>query len=167
MIRPENQIDVYAREIANRETLELFLNAQLYTCTYEAGSNVAEARYFVPHFGHDLVQECPGIHYGVSYVAQIESVQVFETRKDLKALLHEHRSKVWLNKYTSTIDAVEGLRGSEHRTALLLGEPRLVFNPPIQKKNLQRGTGWLSKRFWSFDQLFKAWAGEPVFDEDP
>jgi hypothetical protein len=33
----------------------------------------------------------------------------------------------------------------------------LVFNPPVQKENLQRGSGRLSKRFFSFDNLFAAW----------
>jgi len=40
---------------------------------------------------------------------------------------------------------------------LLLGAPRLVFNPPVKKGNLQKGTGWLSRRFFSFDELFAAW----------
>jgi hypothetical protein len=39
---------------------------------------------------------------------------------------------------------------------LLLGEPRLVFNPSIRKERLQKGKGWLSRRFFSFDELFAA-----------
>jgi hypothetical protein len=39
----------------------------------------------------------------------------------------------------------------------LLGQPRLVFNPPIGKKYLQPGSGFLIKHFFFFDDLFKAW----------
>ena len=40
---------------------------------------------------------------------------------------------------------------------LFLSKPRLVFNPPVLKDNLQKGKGWLSKRTFSFDELFEAW----------
>jgi hypothetical protein len=39
---------------------------------------------------------------------------------------------------------------------LLLGESRLVFNPPVWKENLQSGKGFLSRRFFSFDELLEA-----------
>jgi hypothetical protein len=36
-------------------------------------------------------------------------------------------------------------------------QPRLVFNPPISKDLLQKGKGYLSRRTFSFDELFDAW----------
>jgi hypothetical protein len=45
----------------------------------------------------------------------------------------------------------------ERYTMLLLGKPRLVFNPPIKKANLQNQPGILVKRFHAFDELFAAW----------
>jgi len=41
-----------------------------------------------------------------------------------------------------------------------MGKPRLVFAPPIKKECLVAGTGFLSKRFFSFDELFAAWEGK-------
>ena len=43
------------------------------------------------------------------------------------------------------------------RNVLFLSTPRLVFNPPVLKKNLVKGYGWLAKRFFAFDELFAAW----------
>jgi hypothetical protein len=40
---------------------------------------------------------------------------------------------------------------------VFLETPRLVFNPAIKKTNLQSGSGWLSRRTFSFDELFQAW----------
>jgi len=45
------------------------------------------------------------------------------------------------------------------RSFLLLGEPRLVFNPPVRKENLRRDKSkvFFIPRLLSFDELFAAW----------
>ena len=42
------------------------------------------------------------------------------------------------------------------KLVLLLNKPRLVFNPPINKDNLQEGKGFLSKHYYTFEQFFEA-----------
>jgi hypothetical protein len=49
------------------------------------------------------------------------------------------------------------------RNFLFLGEPRLVFNPAVKKEQLQKGKGWLSKRYLTFDELFRAWSGKNLY----
>ena len=43
------------------------------------------------------------------------------------------------------------------RSILFLSTPRLVFNPPVLKEKLVKGSGFLNQRFFSFDRLFEAW----------
>lgn len=60
-------------------------------------------------------------------------------------------------------DVLDGLRrhwswkDNPKRSLVVLAPPRLVFHPPIEKRYLQRGKGWLSRRTFSFDDLFVAW----------
>ena len=71
----------------------------------------------------------------------------------------EYRGKQWWNSYHEIMQSLrrEWTPWNIQHSFLLLGEPRLVFNPPIRKENLQSGKGWLSRRFFSFDELFAAW----------
>jgi hypothetical protein len=50
MIKQSHSVEVYAREINEPTTLNLFLKGRVYTCKYEASSRLAEALYFAPHF---------------------------------------------------------------------------------------------------------------------
>jgi hypothetical protein len=160
MIKNPNSVEIYAREINEPVTLALFLKARLYGCKYEATSRLSEALYFAPHFGRKITDEYPGVNIGISYVARIESLGQVVTWKEFRKLIHKERGGFWWKRHASTL---EGLRRAwpwntgELRSILLLHEPRLVFNPPVRKENLQRGKGWLSKRFFSFDELFVAW----------
>ena len=69
MTRERSSVEIYAREINEPVTLALFLQAQLYGCTYQPSSRLAEALYFAPHFGRHITNEQPGIKIGISYIA--------------------------------------------------------------------------------------------------
>lgn len=160
MIRKKDPVEIYAREINERYTLEMFLECRLYGCAYEQGSRLPEALYFAPHFGQSIAKQYPGVNVGISYIAQIETQEVVETWKDWQAVMAAVRGKAWLKRHTARIAPLHkrwNWTDGKKRTFLFLGEPRLVFNPPVLKENLQKGKGWLSKRFLSFDTLFAAW----------
>src|SRR5712692_5484534 len=151
MVKNRESVEIYAREINEPVTLALFLKAQLYGCTYQPGSPIAEALYFAPHFGRRIANAQPGVAVGISYVARIESVGRATTWSEFHDLLLESRGRVWWKGHKEELQALRrkwSWRGAEQRTFLLLGEPRLAFNPPVRKERLQKGRGWLSKRFF-------------------
>jgi hypothetical protein len=160
MTRNRNSVEIYAREINEPVTLELFLKARLYGCNYQAGSRLAEALYFAPHFGASITNEHPGINTGISYVARIETVGNATTWNDFRELMRSERGGTWWNRHQIVLKNLRqrwSWNKGQHRSFLLLDEPRLVFNPPIRKEKLQKGKGWLSRRFFAFDELFEAW----------
>lgn len=160
MTRERKSVEIYAREINEPVTLELFLKAQLYGCKYQAGSRLAEALYFAPHFGKRITDEHPGVNIGISYVARIESVGQANTWQDFRKLVSDQRGAAWWNRHKAVLQGVRQKwrwNKTQHRSFFFLGARRLVFNPPVRKEKLQRGRGWLSKRFYSFDDLFAAW----------
>jgi len=70
------------------------------------------------------------------------------------------RTRIWWNKHRVLLRDIQRrwtTKNLQQHSIVLLEEPRLVFNPPVRKEKLQRGKGWLSKRFFEFDQLFAAW----------
>lgn len=160
MIRRKKPVEIYAREINEEVTLALFLQARIYGCRYEASSRLPEALYFAPHFGRAIADAHPGVKQGISYIAQIDHVGIAETWREVLDLAQSVRGKTWLNSH---IEYLEGIhrkwewKDAEKRSFLFLGEPRLVFNPAIKKDDLQEGKGFLSKRTFSFDELFAAW----------
>jgi len=162
MIKQRESVEIYAREINEPVTLALFLKAQMYGCWYEEGSRLPEALYFAPHFGQNIAYEHPGVHVGISYIARIERVEVVETWQELMNAIVSIRGKHWLNSHLHEIKPLKTAptwewRSRKKRSFLFLSIPRLVFNPPLHKEKLQKGKGWLSKRFLSFEQLFSAW----------
>jgi hypothetical protein len=160
MTAHRDTVEIYAREINEAVTLALFLKAQLYCCKYQAGSQLAEALYFAPHFGTRITNEHPGIGTGISYIAQVLSVGHATTWQDFRELMLTERNSVWWRRHKAVLQDLRQQwpwNKGQHRSFLLLGKPRLVFNPPVRKENLQAGKGWLSKRFYSFDELFAAW----------
>jgi hypothetical protein len=158
MGKTNEPVEIYAREINDEETLVLFLQAQLYGCHYEQSSRVAEALYFTPHFGQRIARKHPGTKVGISYIATIEQVEVGETWKDLLQITREIRGKQWLNGHEHLQEPLHrDWNWPRKRSFLFLSKPRRVFNPPVLKGSLQKGKGWLSRRTFSFDELFKAW----------
>ncbi len=158
MIIKKEPVEIYAREINEENSLALFLKARMYCCHYQEGSRLPEARYFAPHFGQVIANEHPGIHVGISYIASVERIEVVETWHDLVDAAQQERGSQWYKTHKSFIEPVRSWQWKGiKRTVLFLAMPRLVFNPPVLKENLQKGSGWLSKRFLSFDELFQAW----------
>jgi hypothetical protein len=160
MAKERASVEIYAREINEPVTLALFLKAQLYGCNYQAGSRLSEALYFAPHFGRSITNEHPGVSVGISYIARIVSVGHATTWKDFRQLMYDERGSAWWNRHKKILQELRQKwpwDKGQHRSFLLLAKPRLAFNPPVRKEKLQRGTGWLSKRFFSFDELFVAW----------
>ena len=150
--------EIYAREINNEETLSLFLKARLYSCDYEKNSRLAQTLYFVPHFGQHIARKHPGIERGLSYVARIQCVEVVDDWRHFRDRVQEIRGKVYIRKNLQYIGFIKKWPWrSVRRNIVFLEEPRLVFNPPVKKENLQAGRGWLSKNYLTFDALFKAW----------
>jgi hypothetical protein len=100
------------------------------------------------------------VRVGISYVAQIERVEVVETWKDFFAAVKSVHGKTWWNSHLSELKPLEtewNWDEGQKYSFLFLAKPRLVFNPPVNKDKLQSGKGWLSKRVFSYDELFRAW----------
>lgn len=159
MVKAKESAEVYAREINNETTLNLFLRARHYACKYERNTRLPEALYFAAHFGKFIAQKIPGISSGISYIAKIEAIEVIDTWESFLNAVRNKRGKHWITKYNGQFEAIhkKWSWGDHQRSLLFLGEPRLVFNPSVKKENLVEGQGWLSKRFFSFDELFEAW----------
>jgi len=160
LIRIADVLEVYVREVNIASGLRLFLKGRLYSCPYEKTGKASQALYFAPHLGQKLARELPGIYSGISFVSKIEAVEVIDNWKLFVQATNKHRGGRWL---LTNKDIIAPLKknfksSKEQRTVLFLSEPRLVFNPPINKNLLQKGTGYLSKRAFSFDELFAAWA---------
>lgn len=159
LVRSASAVEIYAREINNEMTLDLFLRGRLYGCNYQKGSKIAQSLYFAPNFGKQLAQDRPSVFPGISFIAKIEAIAVTETWKNLIDAAKKYRGGQWLNQNFNLIRPLHSAwkwKGQQ-RTFLFLSTPRLVFNPPINKDLLQRGKGWLSRHFFSFDELFEAW----------
>jgi hypothetical protein len=160
MVKQRDSVEIYAREINEPITLRLFLKAQLYGCKYEAGSRLAEALYFAPHFGMSIAKGHAGVSVGISYISRIDSVGNATTWQEFQEVMCQKRGRTWWNQNAKLFKELRHgwtWNKTTHRSFLLLDKPRLVFTPPIRKERLQKGKGWLSKRFLSFDELFAAW----------
>ncbi len=160
MIPSPAAIEVYAWEINDEETLALFLQARMYGCDYERSSKLPKALYFAPHFGQRIAQGHPGVHVGIAYIARIRSVDVVTSPLEWFAAIRSVHGARWLKKHRDIIHAVRRhWQWSGRQLSIVhLDTPRLVFTPAIHKESLQRGRGWLSKRTFSFDELYAAWA---------
>jgi hypothetical protein len=157
MIKSRNAVEVYAREINEPLSLELFLLGHVYVCLYKRGSRISEALYFAPHFGKRISEVSPGVGVGISYLSKIETVEQGASWQDFTNLMRAKRGAAWAKRHDELLREMRReWDWSSHYTFLLLGTPRLVFNPPVRKQNLQGGSGWLSKNFLSFDELFAA-----------
>ncbi len=109
MIKKTNSVEIYAREINNEESLNLFLKARVYRCKYQASSSLPEALYFAPHFGRSIANAHPGVKQGISYVARIDAVEVVDSWKEMLSVVSSVRGKTWLNGHIGYIK--DSLRG--------------------------------------------------------
>jgi hypothetical protein len=161
MLRKNESVEIYAREINNEYTLNFFLKARMYGCYFEKSSKLADALYFSPHFAKRIAKNHPGVSTGISYIAKIEEIAVVETWKEFIDAVNRIRGKAWYNTHKPYFDIIHrewNWKDKKQRSMLFLGEPRLAFNPAIKKDNLQKGKGFLSKRMFSFDELFAGWS---------
>jgi hypothetical protein len=165
MIKRDDMVEIYAREINEEKTLALFLHGRLYGCDFKRNSSIGKANYFAPHFGQNIANLHPGISVGISYVAQIESIEIVESIKDVKNIIRKNRGQAWLKKNMYLVQPILSSWPWKNvkRNFLFLGEPRLVFNPAVKKELLQKGKGWLGKQYLTFDELFKAWSGKSLY----
>lgn len=164
MIPRKDPVEIYARELNDDMTVRMFLHGQIYGCNYEKNSRLPEAMYFAPHFGKKIAGIIPGIHPGISYIARINQIEIIQSWDEFKRATQAAMGKAWWNRHRDLIfDPLRQhwrwTKKTNQRSILYLDPPRLVFNPPVRKDNLQKGKGWLSKRFLSFDMLFGAWKG--------
>jgi hypothetical protein len=157
MTKNEQKTEVYARDVNEEETLGLFLKARMYSCQFKVSSPLPQMRYFAPCFGQAVADLHPGVQIGISYVARIDQIEVVERFEDFLKVVNTLHGKAWLRQHRRFVEPMRHREWRSRRSILFLGPPRLVFNPAIRKEHLQRGHGWLSKQFYSFDQLFEAW----------
>jgi hypothetical protein len=160
MVKNQNVVEIYARDLNDEATVDLFLKAQLYGCPFEKDTRVTQAKYFAPCFDQSVVEQYPGIQHGISYIAKIESIEVVATWSDFEKVIYSNRKGWWLRqnkKYLEPIRNEWTWDGSRKHTFLFLGKPHLAFNPPIKKVHIKKGTGFLGKLYLSFDKLYEAW----------
>lgn len=160
MTQNRESAEIYARELNEMDSVAVFLQAHLYGCWYKRGSRLPEARYFAPHFGHRIATLQPGVKQGISYIARIDRVEKVKTWDDLVHAFVAVRGRHAWNRHAPVIERLHtrwNWNDADERNILFLAPPRLVFNPPVAKDALQGGTGFLSKQFLSFDELFAAW----------
>ncbi len=160
MIKKEKPDEICTKEINESSSLRLFLKARLYGESYGKDRQLTQAGYFAPHFANKISRDYPGVHYGISYISKIERLEVIDSRKNLQQAIQSVRGKRWFKKHKTYIDATKKYwdwKKYPKRYLLFLGEPYLVFNPPVKKDRLQKGgrKGFLC----TFDELFSAWQG--------
>lgn len=146
--------DIYARELNTVETFDMFLHAHVYGCEADRSEIRRSARYFAPYIAHDLAVAKPFIGEGFTFVARILKTVVVD---DLDTMLIEC-SKVLKGDYSQLENILKAagrnFQWEKRQHLLFLGEPRRAFWPPIHKRTFQKTPGNLSKRSFSFDQLF-------------
>ena len=168
MIKTEPIPEIYARDINSSDDMaDLFLKGQLYGCPYKRDSNLPKCRYFAPYFGQVVSCTHPGLQEGISYIAEIETVQVAHNFAELIEISNKQKTAAWTRKQDKYFQFVRREFFSRSNTAfsfVFLGSPRLVFNPPIKKQFLVRGKkAFLNRHFFTFTEFFKAWQGQEAW----
>ena len=166
MTKSTKPVEVYARDLGDPGSVRLFLAFGLYFCSFKANSRLAQALYFAPYLSRKGAAVYPGLREGMSHIARIEQVEMADSLNSAIGFV-----KAWPGKRLSpkVLASVKQLLRNRKWPAdgtfvLLLGQRRLIFHPPILKSLLQEGAGFLSKHFFSFDQLFKARDGDPAYE---
>lgn len=156
-----NKKEVYARDVNKLTNMSLFLQAQVYF--FKANDNMYKCAYFAPYFGNKISTISPGIKEGLSYVAKIESHIEVNSFEELVNTIKMHVKKEKLKLDKDYIEAlIKQVKDDEKydetipHILLLLGKPRMLFNPPIEKSFLMDGKGSLSKNYYEFEELFEA-----------
>jgi len=167
MIPNDQDKIINVRDISHKyiETADFFLKGHLYGYKYTNASQLYEARYLAPCFGRWVPLFCPGLQEGISYIANIISVQDAETPADFKAIETQARKDGFRGEPKSVKDFKEwfftGRRRHHRYSVVFLSVPRHAFNPPIKKAHLTESTRF--RKNFSFDELYQAWSGEEIF----
>ena len=166
MIPDDDADEIYARDITEDYSVNMFLKGHVYGCSYEEGSRLFKTHYFAPYFGKRIsasttVQNLhPGLQAGISYIAKIITFETCETPSNFEEIAKQWRIKTGYKKAWKCPKEIKFFFGGKQYTYcfILLDKPRLAFNPPIQKKYLQKFPRYnLNKQFWAFDELYKHW----------
>ena len=164
MIKSKKHLEIYARELNDIETLHLFLDAHIYCCDYvKEGSDLYNTLYFAPHFGINLSTVHTGLVPGISYIARIDEKKIILNWKHFQETCEEVFGKAWLRKHNKWLEAIHKSpkwSWSEKKILFILSKPIHAFSPAIKKDNIQKGKGFLSKSFLSFEELFLAREGK-------
>jgi hypothetical protein len=156
---PQQHYDIYARDLGHKQAATNFLKANIYFCHYFENSKIEKCRYFAPHFSQNLSKQTLAAQTGISHLAEIDSVEFVEDRKTFNKIVLSHIKKNKLKRYHVEIEAFiksQPIKLEKPLLLMLLKKPHLVFNPPIHKNNLQEGSGWLSKKYYTFEDFFQA-----------
>jgi hypothetical protein len=164
MITSKEPVEIYARDINENESADLFLKGHLYCRDYMANSIMAEASYFAPYFGQAVSASHPGVQVGFSYIAEIVSRPKVETFADAKAVWREvNKEETSFSGEWDKLKIIQNWGWKSPRILLFLSAPRLAFNPPIKKKYIQKTQWSLQRTSYSFDEFYRAWSGEKIF----
>lgn len=163
MIPDRDAVEIYSRDVNTDESADFFLKGHLYGCQYEAGSRLPRAMYFAPYFGAKVSSSHPGLQEGIGYVAKIISVQTAENSDDFMAVVREMRGEGFKGE-RDFVDKFRDWFFDEPRkySCVFLSRPRMAFNPPIKKKTLRKGVGFMGKGYYTFDSFYRAWGGEQI-----
>jgi hypothetical protein len=154
--------EVYARDVNREPQSSLFIKGNVYYCNYN--ENISQCNYFAPYFGRKISEILPGVREGLYYVSFIYDHIGIYSYEDLVKEIKIHVRKRKLKKQFPNLDeCLRDIRKTDEKydetkplMLLLLNKPHLVFNPAIPKGNLQKGSGWLSKNYYSFEELFSS-----------
>lgn len=153
-------VEIYSRDVAEYDAVKMFFDLQLYVCKTLQTPKPRKAQYFAPYFAQKVRNSFPTIQEGFTYIAVIKETTLIDSWKAFKAECHKRKDngQEWMDTHTTTLNELENAWSWDvDHTLFFLGEPRLVFNPPILKRTFGGGSGQLAKHYFSFDNLYEAW----------
>lgn len=159
----ERHPEIYLRDVGTRDSVELFFRHQIYKCQASFHNSARHNLYFAPYFTRQMADairqtNLVPVGEGISFVSQVESVVVIDTR-DVQNYLKEV-------KHPNSKDVAQLIRKNHKEKQVLLmrlGPPRLMFTSPVTKSKLKRhggfGLGAMGSRSITFDRLLEAAQG--------
>jgi len=159
----ERHPEIYLRDVGTRDSVELFFRHQIYKCQASFHNSARHNLYFAPYFTRQMADairqtNLVPVGEGISFVSQVESVVVIDTR-DVQDYLKEV-------KHSNFKEVAQLIRKNHKEKQVLLmrlGPPRLMFASPVTKTKLNRqggfGLGAMGSRSITFDRLLEAAQG--------
>ena len=170
-VRDINYWDEINRQKGENRSADSFLKGHIYGCHYEPGSDLPKMRYFAPYFGQLVSASHPGLQEGISHIAKILSVREAATAGEFKSIVEQVKKETRFQGGQDYVNQVkEWFFGKSYwgrkktiYSFVFLSVPCLAFNPPIKKGFLRKRPGQIGKGYFTFDQFYRAWGGEPIF----